>query len=175
MKKLILFVAVLFVAVMTLPTTTFAQEKAAAAVVLKDGDKCFDFTYTDINGKEVSLSDLKGKYVLIDVWATWCGPCKGEIPYLKKLEEKMHGKKIVFVSISCDQDKAAWEKMVKDQNLGGVQLHNAGDKAFMEAFGITGIPRFIMLDKKGNILKAKMIRPSKEEEIYTYLMGLKGI
>lgn len=175
MKKLMLFMTVLFMAVMTLPTTTFAQEKAAEKVVLKDGDKCIDFTFKDINGKEVSLSDLKGKYILIDVWATWCSPCRNEIPFLKKLEEKMHGKKIEFVSISCDKDKAAWEKMVKDEKLGGIQLFSDGDKTFMEAFGITGIPRFIMLDKKGNILKTKMIRPSKEEEIYTYLMGLKGI
>ena len=100
--------------------TVNAQEKKE----LKEGDQAPTFKYLDINGKEVSLSDLKGKYVYIDVWATWCGPCQYELPHLKELEKKMHGKKIVFVSISCDKDKAAWEKMVKEQGLGGVQLHN---------------------------------------------------
>ena len=60
----------------------------------------------------------------------------------------MHGKKIVFVSISCDKDKAAWEKMVKEQGLGGVQLHNGGDREFMTAFGIRGIPRFVRQGRK---------------------------
>ena len=100
--------------------TVNAQEKKE----LKEGDQAPTFKYLDINGKEVSLSDLKGKYVYIDVWATWCGPCQYELSHLKELEKKMHGKKIVFVSISCDKDKAAWEKMVKEQGLGGVQLHN---------------------------------------------------
>ncbi len=94
--------------------TVNAQEKKE----LKEGDQAPTFKYLDINGKEVSLSDLKGKYVYIDVWATWCGPCRYELPHLKELEKKMHGKKIVFVSISCDKDKAAWEKMVKETRFG---------------------------------------------------------
>ena len=106
--------------------TVNAQEKKE----LKEGDQAPTFKYLDINGKEVSLSDLKGKYVYIDVWATWCGPCQYELPHLKELEKKMHGKKIVFVSISCDKDKAAWEKMVKEQGLGGVQLHNDNHRFF---------------------------------------------
>ena len=148
-----------------------AQEKKGE---LKAGGQSPVFKYTDINGKEVSLNDLKGKYVYIDVWATWCGPCKAELPHLKELEKKMHGKKIVFVSISCDKDKAAWEKMVKEKELGGVQLHNGGDQEFMKAYLITGIPRFILLDKKGKIVNAKMTRPSNPETEKT-LNALKGI
>ena len=141
---------------------------------LKEGDQAPTFKYLDINGKEVSLSDLKGKYVYIDVWATWCGPCQYELPHLKELEKKMHGKKIVFVSISCDKDKAAWEKMVKEQGLGGVQLHNGGDREVMTAFGIRGIPRFILLDKEGKIVNPNMTRPSNPETEKT-LKALKGI
>ena len=150
--------------------TVNAQEKKE----LKEGDQAPTFKYLDINGKEVSLSDLKGKYVYIDVWATWCGPCQYELPHLKELEKKMHGKKIVFVSISCDKDKAAWEKMVKEQGLGGVQLHNGGDSEFMTAFGIRGIPRFILLDKEGKIVNPNMTRPSNPETEKT-LKALKGI
>ena len=62
----------------------------------KAGGQAADFTYPDVDGKMVSLSDFKGKVVLVDVWATWCGPCRQQIPYLKKLEEEMHGTDVVF-------------------------------------------------------------------------------
>lgn len=127
---------------------------------IKVGAPSPSFKYKDINGNEVALSDLKGKLVYIDVWATWCGPCRGEIPHLKKMEEKYHGKDIEFVSISCDQNKDAWEKMVAKEELKGVQLHHGGDREFMEAYLIKGIPRFILLDKEGKIVSANMTRPS---------------
>lgn len=132
------------------------------------------FKYLDIDGKEVSLSDLAGKYVFIDVWATWCGPCRGEIPHLKDLEHQFKGKNIDFVSISCDQDKAAWEKMVKEEKLGGIQLHVGEDKAFMDGYMIRGIPRFILLDREGKIIAAEMTRPSNAKTVET-LKALEGI
>lgn len=150
--------------------TVNAQEKEG----LKAGDKSPDFKYLDINGKEVSLADLKGKYVYIDVWATWCGPCKAQIPHLKELEKKLHGKNIVFVSISCDKDKGAWETMVKEQKLDGVQLHTGGDQSFMNAYAIKGIPRFILLDKEGKIVNPNMTRPNnpETEKVLTALEGI---
>ena len=142
-----------------------AQQSALPSIVLKDMD-----------GKAFNISDLakEEKPVVLSFWATWCGPCQYELPHLKELEKKMHGKKIVFVSISCDKDKAAWEKMVKEQGLGGVQLHNGGDREFMTAFGIRGIPRFILLDKEGKIVNPNMTRPSNPETEKT-LKALKGI
>ncbi len=111
------------------------------------------------------MEDLKGKLVYIDVWATWCGPCKGELPHLKKLEKAFHWKKVHFVSISVDENEAAWKKMVKEKKLGGIQLH--ADKAwssdFVKAYKINGIPRFILLDKKGNIITADAPRPSSDK------------
>lgn len=127
---------------------------------LRAGCKSPSFTGTGIDGKEISLEDLSGKYVYIDVWATWCGPCRGEIPHLKKLEEQYHGKDIHFVSLSCDQDKAAWEKMVKKEELKGIQLHIGSGAKFMEEYVINGIPRFILLDRTGRIVKADATRPS---------------
>lgn len=132
------------------------------------------FKYLDIEGKEVDLSDLAGKYVYIDVWATWCGPCRGEIPHLQKLEHQYKDKNIHFVSISCDQDKSAWEKMVKEDKLGGIQLHKGGDKSFMDAYMIRSIPRFILLDKEGKIIAADMTRPSDSRTVET-LSQLEGI
>ena len=126
---------------------------------VKVGEQSPGFSYKDINGKTVTLADLKGKPVYIDIWATWCPPCRAELPYLKKLEEK-YGDKIHFVSISCDMDKSKWEKMMKDQQLGGIQLHFGNDQELMQAYGVTGIPRFILLDANGKVLSPDMTRPS---------------
>ena len=132
------------------------------------------FKYLDINGKEVSLNDLAGKYIYVDVWATWCGPCRGELPSLKEMEHQFKNKNIHFVSISCDQDKAAWEKMVKEDKLEGIQLHMGGDQTFMDAYMIRGIPRFILIDREGKIVSADMTRPSNAKTAET-LNALEGI
>lgn len=123
------------------------------------------FKYTDINGKEYSLEDFKGKLVYIDFWATWCGPCRHELPYLKNLEKEYHGKDVVFVSISLDDNKTAWEKMVKEQDMKGIQLHAEGAwKSFVATnYQIRGIPTFFMIDANGNILKPNAPRPSSDE------------
>ena len=82
------------------------------------------FNYENYKGGKTKLEDLKGKLVYIDVWATWCGPCRAEIPSLKELEKKYHGKNITFVSISVDalKDHDKWKKFVADKELGGIQL-----------------------------------------------------
>ena len=125
------------------------------------------FAFKDVNDKLVKLDDLKGKYVYIDVWATWCSPCLGEIPYLKKLEEDYHEKNIAFVSISVDNLKAydKWKQMVADKNLKGYQLF--ADKSwqsdFVQGYKIMGIPTFILIDTNGNIVSASAMRPSNPE------------
>lgn len=136
------------------------DELCAQWSAIKAGQPSPTFSCPDINGKMVSLADLKGKYVYIDVWATWCGPCRGELPHLKKLEEAYAGKDIEFVSLSCDRDKAAWEKMVKDGDMKGIQLHMGPQDSFMDKYIINGIPRFILLDREGRIVKADAPRPS---------------
>ena len=132
------------------------------------------FTYKDINGKEVHLSDFVGKYVYIDNWATWCGPCRREQPMLKKLEERFAGKNICFVSVSCDQDKSAWEKVVKEEKLEGIQLYAGAFDPFMDAYMITAIPHFILIDREGKVINAKMSRPSDPETV-KFLDALEGL
>jgi len=120
--------------------------------------------YENSNGGTTSLTDLKGKYIYIDVWATWCAPCKAEIPHLKVLEKEFHGKNIEFVSISVDKPEAheTWAKMVKDEELSGVQLFadNNFESEFITEYGINAIPRFILLDPEGNIVDSDAERPS---------------
>ncbi|MEW5844997.1 MAG: TlpA disulfide reductase family protein [Bacteroidota bacterium] len=137
------------------------QEKMKIA----PGNDAPAFTYNDINGKSVSLTDFRGKLVYIDFWATWCGPCRGEIPHLDKLEKDYKGKKIVFVKISLDDDMEAWRKMVAEKKLGGVQLHAEGAWSSEAAknYQIKGIPTFVLIGADGKIISPSAPRPSSEE------------
>ncbi|UMB52420.1 redoxin domain-containing protein [Lutibacter sp. A64] len=125
--------------------------------------------YINYTGGTSSLDDLKGKYVYIDVWATWCGPCIREIPSLKKVEKNYHGKNIEFVSISVDRQESfeKWQKMIEDKELGGVQLFADNDfqSKFIKDYVINGIPKFILLDPEGNIVTANAPRPSNSKLI----------
>lgn len=130
--------------------------------------------YEDIDGNTVKLQDLKGKYIYIDVWATWCGPCRAEIPFLKKLEEEFKGKNIHFVSISMDGSRQDWKKMVESEKLGGIQLWGGPNAQIAIDYKINGIPRFILLDKEGKVIDNNMSRPS-ESATKKALQELNGI
>lgn len=132
------------------------------------------FKAVDIDGKEYTLDDFRGKYVYIDMWATWCAPCKRELPYLKALEKEFADAQIVFLGLSVDKDKAAWEKMVRSGELTGVQLYLGTQSKFQQEYKIEGIPRFILLDKAGRIISNDMTRPSEDATAET-LRNLKDI
>lgn len=121
--------------------------------------------YENHDGGTTSLDDLKGKYVYIDVWATWCAPCKKEIPFLKDVESKYQGKNIAFVSISVDKkkDHDKWKKMVEEKELEGIQLFAGNDfkSKFIADYQIHAIPRFILIDPDGNIVNSSAPRPSE--------------
>lgn len=121
------------------------------------------FKGVDVNGKEMTLRDFRGKYIYIDMWATWCGPCQKELPFLKKLEEKFKGRNIVFVGLSIDQDKAKWAARVKSGTLSGTQLYIGKGSKFQSDYRISGIPRFILIDPNGRIVNPDMTRPSSED------------
>ena len=99
--------------------------------------------------------------------ATWCGPCKAEIPHLKKIEADYHDKNIVFVSISVDKQKdwGKWEQYVREHDMKGIQLvaDNAFESDFIKKMNINAIPRFILIDPSGKIISANALRPSNQE------------
>lgn len=129
-----------------------------------NGTASSSFDYENFKGGKTKLEDLRGRYVYVDVWATWCGPCRAEIPHLKEVEKKYHDKKIEFVSISIDtkKDYDKWKKFVAEKDLGGIQLFadNDWNSQFIKAYNINSIPRFILIDPKGNIVNANAERPS---------------
>lgn len=129
--------------------------------------------YENYKGGTSSLSDFKGKYVYVDVWATWCGPCKAEIPSLKEIEKNYHGKNIEFVSISVDNgrgytektveaSKEGWKKMIAEKEMGGTQLFadKAWESDFTRGFKVNSIPRFILIGPDGTVVHPDAPRPS---------------
>ncbi len=159
----------LFIILTLLPLLGSAQKSK-----LKAGDKLPAIVAIDSNEQVVNLKKFKGTYVYIDIWATWCEPCKKEIPHLQELEKKMKGKKIAFVSISCDKFIKKWQEFLHRQKLKGNQFHIPDDSQFAITCLAEGIPRFILLDRKGVIINPQMTRPSDPETLKT-LEGLKGI
>ena len=131
------------------------------------GQVAVDFDYENFAGGRISLKDLSGKLLYIDVWATWCGPCIKEMPALKELVKEYAKKNIEFVSISVDyqSDYEKWRKMVPEKNVGGIQLYDSEglNSSFMKAFSVGLIPRFMMLDDEGKIITANAPRPSSKE------------
>lgn len=129
------------------------------------GNKAFDFSYPNTNGDTVSLSNFIGSYVYVDVWATWCAPCKREIPFLKELEHDYAGKNIVFMGVSVDEDtnRDAWLEMIEEKEMGGIQLFASGWSKITKDYKINGIPRFMLFDPQGNIVNVRATRPSNPE------------
>ncbi len=146
--------------------TRMAKEKLKITLKIKKGVKSPSFSFKDKNDKKYTLSDFKGKYVFLDIWATWCGPCIKQIPALKELEHLYKNKDIVFVSISVDEpeDYGKWKKMVAKKELGGIQLFadKAFESKFIKAYGISSIPRFILIDKEGKIYDENTDKPSTD-------------
>lgn len=148
---------------------TFEKEFASLQFLAK-GQPAIDFAGETADKQIVKLSDLKGKYVYVDVWATWCGPCKYEIPFLLKLEEDYHSRNIVFLSYSIDEDRTAWEKFVPEKGLKGVQLigEKAGESKLCKDYRISGVPTFMFFDMDGKIISVKMTTPSSPKTRTTF-------
>jgi len=148
----------LILATIFLFTNSIEFKKAAAP----------DFTLKDINGKEVSLHSFKGKVVYLDIWASWCAPCLGEINKAKAVKQHFHdNQNVVFLYVSIDEDENRWKEMIRKKDIKGVHLISKGgeDDGIKQKYQVRAIPKFILIDKNGDMVDGEAKWPSDKDEL----------
>jgi peroxiredoxin len=144
------------------------------------------FTLLSNKGNEVSLSNYRGKYVFIEFWATWCGPCKSDIPHLKKLIDEFASRNIVFISISGDKDKQAWLKMLQEgylidgkmmafeEKANWVHLHDPVDIKIYDKYLLMVWPTYCLIGPDGKFVNSRCVKPSSSglKELFNKQPGL---
>lgn len=120
------------------------------------GKEAPDFTLPDVNGNQVKLSSFRGKYVLVDFWASWCQPCRGENPNLVKAYEAFKGKNFTILGVSLDRpgEKAEWLKAIKDDKLNWTQVSDLQywNSAVVSLYHLDGIPFNVLVDPQGKVV-----------------------
>lgn len=142
----------------------------SVAATARGSEIPYDPVLTDPEGRTCRLSDLRGRFTYIDIWATWCGPCCKEIPHLEKVAEHFKGNdKVLIISISTDENRDKWLRKIEQDKPAWPQYILNGEEAerFLSGWGIGGIPRFIMLNTDGTIFSADALRPSDERILET--------
>jgi thiol-disulfide isomerase/thioredoxin len=135
---------------------------------LSKGQKAPDFMASSIDGKQYSLANFKGKYVVIDTWATWCGPCRYQSEYFEAMAIKYKKEKIQFVALSLDERVDNWYVEAKSKPATVMQLHANNTKKLGQDYNISGIPRFILIDPNGNFTNSEM--PFPEEDSFEIVL-----
>lgn len=164
------------------PFAVFAQEREENLVMrdknkqealrnvenkhLEEGQLAPNFSQKDPNGKDISLSSFRGKYVLVDFWASWCGPCRRENPYVVKAYERFKDKNFTILGVSLDNSKDAWLKAIKADKL--TWTHVSDLKGWKNEvavlYSVRSIPTNYLLDPDGRII-AKNLRGSDLEKV----------
>lgn len=138
------------------PQMKMAKRLLAAKEKRQPGMQFHELEMADMDGKTVKLSDWagRGKYVLVDFWASWCGPCRGEMPNVVEAYNKYKGKNFEIVGVSFDQKKDAWTAAVKQMGMEWPQMSDLKGwrSAAAEAYGINSIPSNVLLDPQGKII-----------------------
>lgn len=143
-----------------------ARDKAKEA--MKPGNPAPEFTLKDLDGKNFDLSSLRGKYVVLDFWGSWCGWCIKGIPEMKKAYEKYKGK-IEFVGIDCNDTEDKWKKAVAEHQLPWINVRNIGEPDVAVMYGVSGYPTKYVIDPEGKIAKQVV---GEDPEFYMYLDAL---
>ena len=136
------------------PFAEFIDKTIASSAFGQIGTMLPDFTQNDVNGKPFKLSSLKGKYVLVDFWASWCGPCRAENPNVVKAFNKYKSKNFTVLGVSLDQDKAKWLEAIKKDGLAWNHVSDLKywNNAVAAQFGIQSIPASFLIDQTGKIV-----------------------
>jgi len=120
------------------------------------------FTVTALDGSKFTLDEMGGRVVLIDFWATWCGPCNEELPEMKKIAKEFAGQPLVIISVSWDRDETAWKNFVAKNEMTWVQYRDA-DHKLTDSFGISAIPHYFTIDSDG-VLTSEMLGSGSDVE-----------
>lgn len=134
----------------------------AIAQNMKSGNPVPELKATTPEGKELSLADLKGRYVLVDFWASWCAPCRKEFPYLKKvLDLAATSKKFAILSFSLDEDSTAWKNCIQKNGLTHADWHHISDlkgwkSSYVTMFGVSAVPHTLLINPSGRLITTNL-------------------
>ena len=134
--------------------TEALQAEMNKTLVLQPGQPAPDFTLNDPDGQSVSLSQFKGKVVLMDFWASWCGPCIGDLGTLRKIKAQVASQSVVFLNVSLDANEGAWKRAIAKHQIQGVHVRSDGQVT--QAYNVFDIPRYYLVDPQGLIVEDRL-------------------